>query len=169
MSECSTCICYRLIHNFWTVWRSVWTVFKLSTLFLSCLDRFKAIQTIYFLRLCWTLCWHVWPTLVCKDAIKATWQQTMMPWRAQWARMALKVWSGFDRHTILNWSSFVLSKQTVLKWSGRPWTTLKPLAFAYGFQNGSAGFKTIWPALKQSGLFQSCWMALKQVKFQISS
>ena len=54
---------------------------------------------------------------------------------------------------------FVPSKQMALKWSNneqeRPWTTLKPLAFPCGFQNGPAGFKIVCPTLKSSDGFEA--------------
>ena len=37
----------------------------------------------------------------------------------------------------------------------RPWTTLKPSAFACGFQNGPASFKTVQPALKPMASFET--------------
>ena len=46
-----------------------------------------------------------------------------------------------------------------LKWSNNkqrlPWTTLKPLAFAGGFQNSPAGFETVQTASKPSDGFKA--------------
>ena len=67
----------------------------MSQTVLSQLGHCKAIQTVYFLHLHQAHCLHVWPTLVCEDAIEAMQQYARMPSRVwQQARMALERWSG---------------------------------------------------------------------------
>ena len=76
---------------------------------------------------------------------------------------------GFDRRTDAFKgfvpSPFVPSKQMALKQSDNkqrlPWTALKPSAFAGRFQNGLAGFETVWTASKLSDSFKAVWVQIR--------
>ena len=93
-------------------------------------DHFKAVRIVYFLHICWTRYLHIWPTLVCKDAIEATQQKARMALRVQqWVRTALKRRSGFieqpKRHVVVQWNYLIYYSPLVQAACSQKWQAQK--------------------------------------------